>query len=78
MTNSVCCTSRGGYFTLISQFQGHHCLLTYLEDYKINPASAEPYLVFIVFDDFVEKKGLALLRGEVTNKMTREEATKSV
>lgn len=60
--------------TFIAQFQGRNCLITYLEDYKRDPSSAEPYLTFTVFDELVEMKGLALIRGEVTNRLTRDEA----
>jgi ATP synthase mitochondrial F1 complex assembly factor 1 len=64
---------KGGYFTVITQFQGRHCLLTYLEDYKVNRENAVPYATLTLFDELVEKKGLALIRGEITNNMTREE-----
>lgn len=48
--------------------------MTYLEDYKTNAAGAQPYLTVSMFDELVETKGLALLRGEVTNMLTRQEA----
>lgn len=67
-----------GFFTLLIQFQGKHCLCTYLEDYKTNPAAAQPYLTFTIFDDLVETKSVALIRGEVINKMTTAEAKKYV
>ncbi len=59
---------------MLCQFQGRHCLVTYLEDFKTNPGGAQPFLTLTLFDDFVQKKGIALLRGEVTNQITREEA----
>ncbi|KAI0563074.1 ATP11 protein [Gracilaria domingensis] len=69
--------SRGtGFFTLLVQFQGNHCLLTFLEDYKKNPTGAQPYMTITVFDDMVETKQVALLRGEVVNVLTTEEAKK--
>lgn len=58
------------------QWQDKYCLCTYLEDYKKDPAAAMPYLTFTVFDDMVEKKSVALMRGEVTNQMTVPEAKK--
>jgi len=64
----------GGYFTLLVQFQGKQCFMTYLEDYKTNAAGAQPYLTLTFFDDLLETKSLALLRGEVTNNLTRPEA----
>jgi ATP11 protein len=62
--------------TLISQFQGRNCLITYLEDYKRDMSSAEPYLTLTLFDELVEQKGLGLIRGEVTNRLSRDEATR--
>jgi ATP11 protein len=67
---------KGGYFTMITQFQGKHCLMTYLEDYKVNRENAVPYATFTLFDELVEKKGLALVRGEITNNMSRDEGRK--
>lgn len=63
-----------GFFTLLVQFQGKQCFMTYLEDYKQNAAGAQPYLTITMFDEMLETKGLALLRGEVTNQLTRPEA----
>lgn len=64
----------GGFFTLLVQFQGKQCFLTYLEDYKQSAAGAKPYLTITMFDDLVETKSLALIRAEVTNQLTRPEA----
>lgn len=49
-------------------------MVTYLEDYKRDPSSAEPYLSLTLFNELVETKGLALIRGEVTNRLSRDEA----
>lgn len=48
--------------------------MTYLEDYKTNAATAQPYLTLSLFDELVESKSLVLLRGEVTNHLTTQEA----
>lgn len=48
--------------------------MTYLEDYKVNAAGAQPYLTLTFFDELLETKSLALMRGEVTNQLTRAEA----
>lgn len=48
--------------------------MTYLDDYKANPSTAQPYMTLSLFDELVETKGLALLRGEVMNHLTRTEA----
>jgi ATP11 protein len=59
---------------VLIQFQGKHCLITYLEDYKANPAAAMPYSTLTLFDELVDKKGLVLIRGDVTNNLSRQEA----
>lgn len=69
---------QGGFFTMISQFQGRQCIVTYLEDYKRDPSNAQPYITLTLFDELLEKKGLALLRAEITNQLTREEGTRYV
>lgn len=53
-------------------------MCTYLEDFKRDPTSAMPYLTFTIFDDMVEKKQVALIRGEVSNNMTVAEAERYV
>lgn len=62
----------GGFFTLLSQFQDKYCLFTYLDDYKANPATAQPYLTLTLYDDLVEDKGLALARGDYGLLLGRE------
>jgi len=58
-----------GYFTLVSQFQSPgHFLLAYLEDYKMDPARAQPLITFSVFDDLVDTFDIGLVRVDVINK----------
>lgn len=64
----------GGFFTLLVQFQGRQCLLTFLDDYKRNINGASPYLTITFFDELLEKKAITLVRADVTNMITREEA----
>ena len=50
-----------GYFMLLSQFQdGKYCILTSLEEYKTNPAAAQPYLAFSFFDELANSKKIGL------------------
>lgn len=63
-----------GYFTLLVQFQGRMSFLTFLDDYKKNAATAMPYLSLTFFEDFVSNKSIALMRGDVTNMMSKTEA----
>jgi ATP11 protein len=58
-----------GFFMMISQFQHpSHFLMAYLEDYKMDPAAAQPLLTFSVFDDYAESKDLTLVRCDILNR----------
>ena len=48
-------------------------LCTYLEEYKRNPDTASPWLCVAVFDDFVEDKSMALVRGDFTPNLSKVE-----
>ena len=59
---------------LISQFQEpSHFLMAYLEDYKMDPARAQPLLTFSVFDDYAASKDITLVRADVLNKGIEDE-----
>eukprot|EP00978_Attheya_sp_CCMP212_P011957 scaffold29670_cov55-Attheya_sp.AAC.10 len=46
----------GGFFMLVTQFQElSHFIMAYLEDYKFDPARAQPLLTFSVLDDLIAK-----------------------
>jgi hypothetical protein len=47
--------------------------LTYLEDFKKNPLTANPYLVLTCFDELVRTKGVALIRGDVIGQLNKDE-----
>lgn len=54
---------------LMSQFQQpSYFLLAYLEDYKMDPAAAQPLLTLSIFDDYADKLDLTLVRCDVINK----------
>jgi hypothetical protein len=58
-----------GYFMLVSQFMApSHFVMAYLEDYKMDPASAQPLLTFSVFDDYAKEKDLTLVRADILNR----------
>lgn len=58
-----------GFFMLMSQFQSpRYFLLAYLEDYKMDPAAAQPLLTFSVFDDYADDLDLTLVRCDIINK----------
>lgn len=60
-----------GYFNLVSQFQdGKHCLLTDVESFRAgNAATASPMMVMTVYDELVKEKQVALLRGDIINRL---------
>lgn len=63
-----------GYFMLVSQFmEPSHFVLAYLEDYKMDPASAQPLLTFSVFDDYSAAKDLTLVRADILNRGINDE-----
>ena len=58
-----------GHFMLVSQFfEPSHFMLAYLEDYKMDPASAQPLLTVSIFDDYSKEKDLTLVRADILNK----------
>mmetsp|Transcript_8029 Transcript_8029/g.14473 ORF Transcript_8029/g.14473 Transcript_8029/m.14473 type:complete len:158 (-) Transcript_8029:141-614(-) len=68
----------GGFFMLITQFQEpSHFLIAYLEDYKLDPARAQPLLIFSVIDDLIAKPkidaNVGLVRVDVINPGIRDD-----
>ena len=45
-----------------------------MEDYKLNPDKATPYLVITLFDELVAKKGVGLVRGDIIGDLSKEES----
>lgn len=61
-------------FVMLSQVQEKHCLLTFLDEYKLDPLGAAPWLSVTFYDDLAEDKGIVLVRGDVSvPKLTRPE-----
>lgn len=57
-----------GHFMLVSQFfEPSHFIMAYLEDYKMDPAAAQPLISFSVFDDYAKDKDLTLVRADILN-----------
>lgn len=61
------------YMQLLVQNQQKTFIFTWLEDFKRNPLTANPYLVLTCFDELVRSKSCALLRGDVISYLTRTE-----
>lgn len=60
-----------GYMMILSQFQETCFLLTFLEDYRKNPAAANPWMSVTLYDEFMADKGMGLLRGDVSAQLTK-------
>ena len=66
----------GKFFTLVSQFQAPHFIFTYMEDFRKDPHAAEPYFAVTFFDDFVDRKGIVLARGDFSGHLTKDDAAR--
>lgn len=64
----------GKFFNLIAEWQDKFCIFTYLEDYKRNPSGAEPYLSVALYDDFLPRKQLVLVRGDFSGHLRKRDA----
>lgn len=64
----------GKFFNLIAEWQDNFCIFTYLEDYRKNPSAAEPYLSVALYDDFLARKQLVLVRGDFTGHLRKADA----
>ena len=63
----------GGYMNFISQFQDHCFLFTFLDDFRKNPQSANPYYCITLYDEFLNDKNRGLLRGDIGVSLSRVE-----
>lgn len=69
---------KGGHFVLISEAQenARMVLFTFLEDYKKNGFLSSPWLVLNIFQETLNTKGIALVRGDIIDeKMSKAEAS---
>jgi len=64
----------GAFFVLFAEWKENTMLLTFLQDYQRNPATAEPYFYVRAYPDFAQEKDLVLLRGEFLPYLTKPEA----
>ena len=64
----------GKFFNLVAEWQDKFCIFTYLEDYRRDPARAEPYLSLALYDDLLARKGLVLVRGDFSGHLTKRDA----
>ena len=64
---------RKGFFTLVGQWQDKSLIFTFLEDFRSSPMTAQPWLAFSAYDELAEEKGLALMRGEFTTRLDKDD-----
>ena len=67
----------GGHFMLLSQFapKERMFVMTFLDDYKRNPALAPPWLSVLLFDELLPSKAVALMRAEADADRIRKAET---
>jgi ATP synthase F1 complex assembly factor 1 len=61
------------HLVLVSQNQDKSFVLTFLGDYQKNPTTATPYMVLTCFDELIDTKGIALLRGDLLSHLDEDE-----
>lgn len=54
-----------GYFVMLTQFVDNSFIVTYLEDFKQNPAKAQPYMTITIYDELQHSKDLVLVRSDI-------------
>jgi hypothetical protein len=64
----------GKFFTLVAEWQDKYCIFTWLEDYRRDPSRAEPYLSVALFDDFLDRKQVVLVRGDFSGHLLKRDA----
>ena len=64
----------GKFFSLVAEWQDRFCIFTYLDDYRKNPSRAEPYMSVALYDDFLARKDLVLVRGDFTGHLKKADA----
>eukprot|EP00949_MAST-11_sp_MAST-11-sp1_P000866 g866.t1 len=62
-----------GYFVQLVQAQFPVVLMTWVEEYKLKPEAAPPYVTLNVFGDLIDEKGIALVRGDITNQQIKRD-----
>jgi ATP synthase F1 complex assembly factor 1 len=61
------------HFILVSQNQDKSFVFTFLGDFQRNPSTASPYMVLTCFDELIESKGIALMRGDLISNLNEDE-----
>lgn len=63
------------YLVLLSQFQPpNYFLFTFLEEYRQNPATAQPWMSVAVYLDLLESKKIGLIRADFMPSISKAEA----
>jgi ATP synthase mitochondrial F1 complex assembly factor 1 len=64
---------------MMSQFQSpRYFLLAYLEDYKMDPAAAQPLVTLSIFDDYSDDLNLTLVRCDIINRGIQDDEGRRV
>ena len=54
-----------GHFACLCQYQGNSWFVTFLDDFRRDPTSAQPYLCITVYPELAATKDVVLLRADV-------------
>ena len=52
------------YYSMLSQFQGSNFFMTFLDDYKKDPATAQPWISLALYPELVDDKDVCLYRAD--------------
>ena len=75
-TPSSSASSSDAFLVLLSQFQQpNYFLFTFLEEYRRDPASAQPWMSVAVYPDLLESKGMGLVRADFMPSISKAEAS---
>ena len=66
--------SKEAYYLMFSQFQDNMFFLTFLDDYRNNPDTAQPYMTIRMFDDLASSKDICLKRADHLPNLSSAEA----
>ena len=59
---------------ILSQFQApNYFILAFLEDYRMDPARAQPLITISIFDDLAKVKDITLVRCDIVNRGIEED-----
>ncbi len=72
----------GGHYLLVSQYQDNSVMFTFADEYKKKGIFANPFFILTTFEELLETKKIALVRGDIIDftmdKKDAHEVTKNL